>query len=114
MDGKTRPVILDPAVDPLDALVADQVALLADGVPKRGLQTRGVDDRHVPAADELGMRDMELAGPVAALAADRVALEDRRPIPVERAADHRLDPVGVAEQACGLDRSVEMVSSSLS
>jgi hypothetical protein len=34
MNGKTRPVILDPAVYPLDALGAGQVALLADGVPK--------------------------------------------------------------------------------
>ena len=55
------------------------------------------------------MSHMELARPVAALTTNLVALENRRPIPVERTANHRLDPVGVAKQACGLDRPVKMV-----
>ena len=36
-----------------NAPIAVQVALLADRLPERGLQVRGVDDRHVPAVDAL-------------------------------------------------------------
>ena len=50
---------------------------------------------------------MQFAGPMAPLAADRVALEDRRLITVGRAR-YRLGPVRVAEQASGHDRPVEV------
>ena len=55
----------------------------------------------------VGMLDVKLAGPVAPLAADRVALEDRRLISVD-GARHRLDPVRVAVQARRGDRPVEV------
>ena len=100
MERQPRPIILIATIHLHDAPMAHQVALLADRISERGLQLGGVDDRHVPAIDDGRDCDVELAGPVAALAADRVALEDRWPITVDRAR-HRLDPVRVAVQAEG-------------
>ena len=52
MERQPGPIVLILAVQLHDALLADQVALLADGVAERGLQRGGVDDRHVPAVDD--------------------------------------------------------------
>ena len=87
MEWQTRPKVLIPAAGPQDTPLAVQVALLADGVPERGLQRGGIHDRQVPAVDRLGTQDVELARPVTPLAADGVALEDRRLITVGRASD---------------------------
>ena len=92
------------AVELDDPLLAYQVALLADGIAA-GLQRRRIHDRGV-AASTAGA-DVQLAGPVAPLAADRVAAESGRPIPVHRPLD-RLDPVRVAVQAGGDHSPVEV------
>jgi hypothetical protein len=107
MEWQPWPIVLIPTVDPQDASLTVEVALLTDRVPERGLQVRGIDDGHVPAAGRRGKRHVQLARPVAPLAADGMALEDRRPIAVDRARD-RIDPVRVAVQASRHDRAVEV------
>src|SRR5439155_21504580 len=77
MERQPGSKILSPTVQPHDAPLADQVALLADGISERGLQRGGIDDREIPAADDRGTSHVELTGPVAPLAADRLAPEDR-------------------------------------
>src|SRR5262249_51548978 len=65
MERQPGPEIVVPAVELHDALLAQQVALLADGVAARGLQRGGVDDRLLPLVSGAGTTDMEFAGPVA-------------------------------------------------
>jgi hypothetical protein len=108
MDGKARPILLEPMAHALNPLGAGQVALLADSIPERGPKISRVDNRHILAVGQFWASQMEFARPVAALTANFVALKDGRTIPVEGAGYGR-DPVRVAEQACGLDRSVEVV-----
>ena len=57
--------------------------------------------------DLLGFPDMQLARAVAPLAADRVPLEDRLPVPV-LGPFHVVELVRVTEQASGFDESLEM------
>src|SRR5205823_1229018 len=71
MERQPGSKILGTTVQLHDAPLADQVTLLADGIPERWLQRGGVDDREVPAVDDRRTPHVELAGPVAPLAADR-------------------------------------------
>jgi hypothetical protein len=73
-----------------------QVALLANGVTERRLKRAGIHDRQVPAVDHFGTPHVKLTRAMTPLAADGVALEDRRPIAVNRAL-HRHGTIGVAE-----------------
>ena len=84
-----------------DAHLSLQVTLVANGFAQRGRQPARVDDRIVLFGNRfrsLAVVDMKLAWSVTALAADRRAVEDRRPVTV-----HRLIPrvrlVAVTEQA---------------
>jgi hypothetical protein len=74
------------------------VTLLANRVPQRRLEGIRVDDRHVLAVDLCRTPNVQLARPVAPFAADGIAPEDRLLVPVDRTR-HRLELVGVAEQA---------------
>ena len=105
--GQSGPEILIATVELHHALVAQQMTLLADAIPERGLQRSGVDDRQIPAVDDAGTIHMPLTRPMTPLAADRVVPEDRRLISVDRPV-YRLDPVGVTVQARGDDHPVEV------
>ena len=98
MERQTRPVILVPAVESQNPLMAVQVTLLANRIPQRGLEGIRVDDRHVLAVDLCRTPNVQLARPVAPFAADGIAPEDRLLIPVDRAR-HWIELVRVAEQA---------------
>src|SRR5262249_32220693 len=94
-----------------DALLALEVALLADRLAQGVLQPGGVDDGVVAPRDllaRLPAADVQLAGAVAALAADGVAVEDRLPVAVERVRDV-VRVVAVAEQAAGRDGAAEVL-----
>src|SRR5262249_55245763 len=72
-----------------------EVALLAAGVAQPRLQLRRVDDRvRLPAH-----RDVQLAGPMAALAADRGLGAEKRLLVLVHLAGDGLDAVGMAEEA---------------
>src|SRR5262249_15075580 len=94
-----------------DAELAVEVALLADGLAQGRLEAPRVDDGVVqlplPGLAALVPADVQLAGAVAALAADGVTTEDGLPVAVDGVLD-RLGPVGVAEHAHGHDRAVEV------
>ena len=105
--GQARAIIEGIAAQAVDALIADQVALLADVPAEDRVEVPWVDDRQVTAARELLVPRVELAGPVAALAADRIAPEDRLLVTIRGEGDG-LDAVGMTEQAIGIDRPVEM------
>src|SRR5436309_3098287 len=85
LERQAGPVLLVAAARTDNALLAHQVALFADGIPERRLQLGRVHNPQVQGVDDLGTCDVELAGPVASFAADRVAPEDWRPITVDRA-----------------------------
>ena len=102
-----------PVVGPLPAVAVDllrpaQVALIADVIPEGRRQVARVDDRGARARHLHRLADVEFARPVAALAADRVAPEDRRAIAALGPLDV-LDPVGVAVQAPRGDLPAEVV-----
>jgi hypothetical protein len=92
----------------LDPVVAQEVTLFADGLAQDGLEVLRVDDGQVTALYDVLPPGVQPAGPVAPLAADGTAApEDGLLVPVGR-HPHRLDAVGVAEEALGHDRPVEM------
>src|SRR5215213_1584780 len=96
------------------SLLALQVALLANGVAERHLQPGRVDDAVVGAVrrPRAVPADVQLARPVAALAADRVAPEGRLAVAVDRALDV-VSVVAVAEQAPRRDRAAEVLIADL-
>jgi hypothetical protein len=71
-----------------------------------------IDDRYVAAINHFLSLDVQLARPVASLAADSVALKDGFFVPVDRQL-YGLDMVGVAKQTLGLDCAVKMEIESL-
>ena len=105
---QTGSVVLQVAAVPLDPLLAQQVALFADVVAQQRRQVARVDDARPGPGDVQRLADVQLAGAVAALAADRMPPEDRRLVAVLRPR-HVRDPVGVAIQALGGDRPLEPV-----
>jgi len=107
MEWQARSKVLIPAIQSLDPLETAQVTLLAYGITQRGLEGARVDDRDVAAVDHRGPLDVKLAWTVAPLAADRIAPEDRRLIPIDRTG-HVLDSITVAEQATRNDRPFEV------
>ena len=66
-----------------------------------------IDDRHVLPVDDLLPTRVQLTRAMTALATDGMPPEDRLLVPVDRQVD-RLHAVGVAEQALGLDRALEV------
>ncbi len=109
LQGQTRTVIERFSTVPDDARLAQQMALLADGLSQGRPQVTGVDDGRVRAVQDvaaLAAFDVQLARPVAPLAADGVAAEDRLLVVAQRVGD-RLDAVAVAEQTIGVDRPLE-------
>src|SRR5262249_11137690 len=101
-----RPVVERLPAAPEDAHLPLQGALLADGLAQGRLQVPRVDDARIHTKDRLAALapgDVLSAGPVAALAADGVAAEDRRLKAVDRVLDGQ-GLVAVAEQALGTDR----------
>jgi hypothetical protein len=107
VERQSRPIILIAAVGPKDAPIAVQVALLANGIPKRWFQMNRVDDRQVPASRPHCSCNVQFSRPVAPLAANSVALEDRPSILIDRVR-HRFNSVRVAEEALRGDRPVEV------
>ena len=86
------------------------MTLLTDGLAQAVLQLPRVDDRVVRAGGHVGLAmpsHMQLAGAVAALAADAVALEDRLAVVVDRVG-HVIHAVGVAEQTVRSDGPIEV------
>ena len=84
-----------------DAHFALKVALLANRFTQRRCQAAGIDNGIILAGDRLtsfATLNMELAGPMTALAADGKTLEDRQPIPVNRVFNG-ISMVAVAKQA---------------
>jgi hypothetical protein len=108
LQRQPRPVVLLLPKSPQNPLVAYEMALRADGIPKSGREISRVNDRKVLTAFDRRRRDVELARSVAAFTTDRVTLKDRRPILVDWTCD-KLNPISVAEQTAGSDRPVEMV-----
>ena len=98
--GQARAIIDGVAAQAVDAPIADQVALLADVSAEDGVEVPWVDDRQVTAARRLLALRVELAGTVTALAADRMAQEDRLLVTVRGEGDG-LEAVGMTEQAIG-------------
>ena len=66
-----------------------------------------IDDGQVGLGRQPTPLHVQLAGAVAALTPDGVALEDWRLVAVQRPG-YRVELVGVAEQAVGLDRALEV------
>src|SRR5262249_584771 len=92
------------------ALLALQVALLADGVAQWHVQVLGVDDGVVEALARppgAAAPGVQLARAVTALAADSVAPEDPRAVAVQRALDV-LVVVAVGEQTARRDQAAEV------
>ena len=108
MKRQPGPIVLISPAHPHDPRIAGKMALRTDVITERGRQIGGIDDRHVLAAGHLGTGDMKFAGPVTSFTADRMTLEDRHSILVDRACNGR-DPIRMAEQAIGLDRPVEVI-----
>ena len=105
--GQTGAIVERLPTRSVNAMVAQEVALLADGLAEAGLQVPRVDDRRVPLIDQLLAAHMQLARAVAAFAADRVAPEEGLLVSID-GLRHRLDMVGMAEQAGRLDRPIEV------
>ena len=91
-------VVRQLAARPRHDLLALKVALLADVAAKGGGQVGRVDDRLLAPGHGLGPLDVELARPVASLAADGVPLEGRQPRPARLLRRPR-HPIRVAKQA---------------
>ena len=107
MDRQARAEVERLAARPGEAERALEMALLTDRIPQRGGQIGRVDDGQVGLGRQPTPVHVQLAWAVAALAPDGVALEDRRLVAVQRPG-HRAELVGVAEQAVGLDRALEV------
>ena len=101
-----RPVVERLPATPLLAPFTLEVALLADPLTQLGRQVAGIDNGVVEVSGRLGLlapfTNVQLAGTVAALAANGEAAEEGRFVAIERIGD-RLDPVGVTEQAARHD-----------
>ena len=100
MKRQPGPVIgqLLPIAD--DFRHAQKVALLADCLAERGLQTRRVHDGRLLTRRRRGPLPMQLSRTVASLAANRMAPKGRRPI-APLGPFHVVDFIGVAGQAGG-------------
>src|SRR5439155_15792547 len=87
-----------------DARLAVEMALLADRFAQGRLQMPWIDDRVVSPLDGccgLAAGDVQCAGTMTALAANRAALKERQAIAIDRMW-HRLGLVAMTEQAAGL------------
>src|SRR5262245_27177394 len=102
------PVLVRLFAWPRDSAFALQVALLAHAFAQAGRQVLRVNDGTVDPVDHLTALDVQLAGAVAAFAADGVALEDRR-LEAVVGVLHRLGPVGVAKEAGGGNGPLEVL-----
>lgn len=89
-------------------MIADQVALLADGIPERRVQIGGVDDGRAGANPLGGVIHVKFARPVAALTTDCVTVEDWLAILVNRRR-HGMSSVRVTVKASGPDRPIKVV-----
>jgi hypothetical protein len=110
--GKTGSIVERVTAGQLDPMIAQEVALLADGRAERGLEMPRIDDGQVKAIHHLLPCRMQLARTVASLAANRVASKDRILVQIDRELDW-LDAVRMTEQALGLNGSLEMVVATL-
>jgi hypothetical protein len=86
------------------------MALLADGIAQGRQQVSWIDDRRIHRGNLfalLMMADVQLARTVTALAANGIALEDRRPVTIHGIADFE-SAIAVAEQAFRGNRTGEV------
>jgi hypothetical protein len=102
------PIIFISLIDAQDPRTAGQMALRTDVISEPRRQIGRIYDRDVVAVNKCRTCDVKFARPVAAFAADRVTLENRRSILIDRTR-LRVDTVCVAVQAIGLDWPVEMI-----
>ena len=81
VQGKTGTIIQERPVAFLNAILSLKMALLAHSFAQRWIKASGVDNRVIKAVLDLNkalpFSNMELAGSMAALAADRITLENR-------------------------------------
>jgi hypothetical protein len=106
---KAGPKVVQVAIAPRDADVAPQMTLLTNGVSERGLKIDRVNDRLVKRSWHLFVWHLfvglvplyvQLTRAVTALAANRIAMKNGRPVAIHRFLDV-IGEVGVAEQALG-------------
>ena len=91
----------------IDPVVAQQVALFADGHAQGRLQVPRIHDGQIPAVDHLLPAQVQFTGAVTSLAADFVSTENRLFIAVDRVFN-QLSAVRVTEQTTRFDRPAEV------
>ncbi len=84
-----------------------KMTLFTDRIPQRRGQSGRVDDGQVEFARLDGTLQMKLTRTVATLTADGVSLENWRLVTIQRSG-YRMELVGMAIQAVGLDRPLEV------
>ena len=104
---KPRTIFEFVAAEAIDPVVALQVTLFADSRSKRGLEMPRIDDCQVTPIDQLLTLRVQFARTVAAFATNRMALEDRLFISVQRVND-RFDTVGMTKQTVRHDWPIEV------
>src|SRR5262249_51623535 len=107
IEGQSRTVVKRLAPHADDPPLSLQMALLADGVAESGRKMAWVDNGVVKLTRAVMGLDVQLAGTVAALAADGMPTKERRLIVVDRVG-YRLHAVDVAKQAAGREWALEV------
>jgi hypothetical protein len=82
--GKSWTEVKRAATQPVDPLVANEMALFTDGRTKRGLKVTRIDDGQIHPVDDLLPSYVEFAWPVAPLAADRLASKEGFFVAIDR------------------------------
>src|SRR5258708_4810685 len=93
---------------PKNAYGALQMALFTNGFAQRGLQVSRIDDGFIHGVHSWILfteRDMKLARPMTALAANGFSAKKRRSILIHRVG-HRLNLIRMAKKALGRDRTI--------
>ncbi len=101
------PVIFLMTMHAFDALFTDQMTLFANCITKGWLKIRGVDDSRIGAIDDGGCHRVQLARTMTSLAANRMPLEDGRPVLIGRPGNNQ-GVIGVAVEAAGADCAIEV------
>jgi hypothetical protein len=83
------------------------MTLLTDCIPESGLQGCRVDDAEVAATHRFGTPDVQLARPMASLAAYGIAPEDRRLVPID-GPSYVLNSIRVTKETTGDNRPSEV------